>query len=233
LPGDSGLGVSSVIVTPHTGSGSFEVVVKGKVPGGLISLLTCYISTDTEPIQVGTRTLDYVNGSDIKNYDFAERFKFDFSVPGTHALVCTIQNKVKNSDWSDDFIVTSIEEPQSPPSAQPLEIKGKGTVSGTNSWGNPYSVQATSILLTIKSDNSAELYVVYTMNVDFTQEQYLYFNGTANPADGTVTFTACNFDGLPSGGTLTYTNMSLTGEYTCIRTPKGGVQEQWKLKMMP
>ena len=121
-------------------------------------------------------------------------------------------------------------KPQAPLSE--IKINGTGTISGTNSWGHAYSVPATTVLLTIKPDNSAVLNVVYTMNVDFTQVQYMNFMGTADRDSETVTFTDCNVGGdSPSGGPLLYTRQPLSGEYTCIHTPKGGVQEQWKLKM--
>ena len=227
------LRIDNISIIPENGPGPYSAGVKGPnhTQG---DTLRCYISADTGNVEVFNRPIG-PQSTDIGDLVIAS-FEFTYTVPGTHSLVCAAQTS--KSSWSADFSVPLPPDtlPQTPsgdqPSNdQPLKINGSGTVSGTNSWGNPYSVRVTSALLTIKPDNSAELYVVYTINVDYTREEYMYFDGTANPADGTVTFTDCNLGGSPSGGTLAYTQQPLSGEYTCILTPKGGVQQEWKLKM--
>ena len=42
-----------------------------------------------------------------------------------------------------------------------------------------------------------------------------YLNGTANPADQTVTFTSCNNGGFTGSGVVSYAGGTLTGDATC------------------
>jgi hypothetical protein len=226
-PSTGAVQVESVTVSPASGSGHFSATVKFSYDNG--DGIRCYVDSGEHDGEIV-----HSHGLEGSAGSTSEPFTFDFTKPGQHTLTCTGYSG--NSSASASFSVTSGPEPlapsgDQPSNSQPLKINGSGTVSGTNSWGNSYSVQATSVLLTVKSDNSAELYVVYTMNVDYTREEYMYFNGTANPDDGTVTFTDCNLGGSPSGGTLAYTGQALSGLYTCILSPKGGVQQEWKLKM--
>lgn len=214
--------VDSVTVLPATGTGHFDATVKYSYTDG--DGIHCIVDTGQHDGET-----PFSHGLQGSAGPTTETFPLDIAKPGEHTLTCTGYSG--NSSASDTFTVTSIEEPQSQPGDQPLTITGAGTVSGTNSWGSPYSVRTTSVLLTIDPDGSADLYVVYTMNVDYTREEYMYFDGIANPAEETVTFTTCNFEGVPTGETLSYTRLPLSAEYTCILSPKGGVQEEWKLTM--
>ena len=222
------LKIDSVSVSPTHGTGDFTGTVKITMQGDK-DTLKCYVNSNTGAATIGVFSEEIPTSKETKEFSF----NFSDGETGTHKLMCT--NSDTTTPWqSVEFTVDPVpasDPPQDQTNAQPVEISATGTVSGTNSWGDPFSVPTTSILVTIQPDNSVILYAVYTMNVDFVQEQYMYFWGTADPADGTITFTTCNNAGAPSGGTLSYTSLPLTGEYTCFQSPAGGITEEWKLKM--
>ena len=120
-PEDSGLGIVSVSVSPHIGSGAFEATVTGFVPGADISLLTCYVSsTDAADVPAFSKELNYANYPNTGKYQFTIKGKFPTSVPGTHSLVCKLENRVKNTDWSDEFVVVPAEVFSPTPSSTAL-----------------------------------------------------------------------------------------------------------------
>ena len=226
--------IKSVTISPHSGSvgATFHVTVQFFGHNDNSDEIHCDETTAYDNVRVYTH--------DIGASDTRQTFTFQYGYnPGKHFLMCGTESGSSQAQ-PVGFTVVSGSEPQAtqPPVDNPqaplsdIKIIGTGTISGTNSWGHAYSVPATTVLLTIKPDNSAVLNVVYTMNVDFTQVQYMNFMGTADRDSETVTFTDCNVGGdSHSGGPLLYTRQPLSGEYSCIHTPKGGVQEQWKLKM--
>jgi hypothetical protein len=111
-------------------------------------------------------------------------------------------------------------QPPALPSDQPLKINGTGTY---NDHASSCSTPATQLFLIVNPDGSAELAVDY-LNLVATQPctvgqvvNSLVIWGTANPADGTVTFETCyiNKGGTARGKLTNYTSGILSGEVTC------------------
>jgi hypothetical protein len=111
-------------------------------------------------------------------------------------------------------------QPPALPSDQPLKITGTGTVIDPVS---SCSTPATQLFLIVNPDGSAELAVDH-LNLVSTQPctvgkvvKGLVVWGTANPADGTVTFETCyiNKGGVAKGKLTNYTSGILSGEVTC------------------
>ena len=110
--------------------------------------------------------------------------------------------------------------PPALPSDQPLKITGTGTYTDPAS---SCSTPATQLFLIVNPDGSAELAVDH-LNLISTQPctvgqvvNSLVIWGTANPADGTVTFETCyiNKGGTAWGKLTNYTSEILSGEVTC------------------
>jgi hypothetical protein len=99
--------VTSVSVTPHRGTGFFSAAVEGTRETGSAGKLKCYISPDAKVIVNGPNPLVYgptpVQWSSVTN-SFIVSFTFTYTEPGTHSLICLLDDDSLTT-WSDDFEV--------------------------------------------------------------------------------------------------------------------------------
>lgn len=223
--------IANISVSPHSGTGSFSAEVSGRAENGSHTL-SCFVSTDDpEGYMVFTDTL---SGQDdtYDAYPFNRSFNFTYSVPGSHALVCNIDNSGENS-WSDDFIVNAAttSSPETSGTKTPgasgslLVINGTASITGTRC-----PTAAKQVTLAVHPDNTAELEVNYVefsgadpsnpcaRNVNELVVSW-YSIGTADRTAETANFTDCG-TGWSGGGQLTFANGSLTGTISC-----SGVQD--------
>ena len=132
--------VKSVTVTPQTGPGSFSAEIKGEALNGTHTL-RCYVSTDNGGETKFTETLTGHNSDDPHSttFNFNESFKFTYTVPGTHSLVCLIDVKNDSAD-SADFVVTasSAATPTPTPASTPQSAKWYIRVYNVDDLGTAY-----------------------------------------------------------------------------------------------
>ena len=111
--------VNSVSVSPHRGTGAFSATVNGEAFNGTHTL-RCYVSSHNQGDD--TQFTGKVSGhSDLyQTFPFNQSFKFTYTVPGSHALVCLLDDSSGNA-WSDDFVVSSSPDNSGsePPATQP------------------------------------------------------------------------------------------------------------------
>ena len=112
--------VTSISVTPPSGTGHFSAVVKGTTLADVESKLECYVSPDNE----ATKYTDDVSGNGNNGWSFTRDFTFTYTDPGTHTLVCLINNG-SGTAWSEDFVVVS------PPILTITASSGTMTYGGT------------------------------------------------------------------------------------------------------
>jgi hypothetical protein len=218
--------ISSVSINPQIGTGEFKVDVTGNASNGSHSL-RCYVSADTGN---ETKYTQNVSGNlknlGYKTFNFKNSFDFKYTVPGTHALVCLLDDKTGTA-WSADFTVTSDAQPQAPSADQtpggPLEIPGTGTVvvfPSSSAQPSPCSTPARKVLLTVNPDNSAQLVVSFPVPlVDCSADpgnsgDLFTFFGTADPAAGTFTVRVPYDSFTIQTRDLTYTASGLSGMIT-------------------
>jgi hypothetical protein len=232
-------GVTSVSVTPHSGSGDFQVSVQGEAQQG--STLRCYIPEEDangKRVQVEKFNQPLKAPGSADKFGFNTSFTFNYTVPGNHTLICTLGTSSELA-WNEDFTVTSDSEPQAPSSDQtssgPIEISGTATVMvfpTSSAQPSPCPTQASKVLLTVNPDNTAQLVVAFPVpEVDCsaspssTGDLFTLF-GSADPAAKTLKLTqdaggsctiltkdlAYTAGGLSGLITLTWSKGSLAGQ---------------------
>jgi hypothetical protein len=234
--------ITSVNISPQSGTGDFKADVTGNASNGRHSL-RCYVSTDTGNETKYTQT---VSGSlanlGYKTFSFQQSFDFQYFLPGTHALVCLLDDKTGTA-WSADFTVTSASEPQAPSSDQtpggPVEISGTATVMvfpTSSVQPSPCSTPARKVLLTVNPDNSAQLVISYPVPlVDCSADpgnsaELFTFFGAADPAAGTFTIRAPYDSFTIQTRDLAYTAGGLSGTIT-LTWSKGSLSGQTAYKI--
>ena len=90
--------ITSVSVTPHSGSGNFSAKVEGTTIKGLPAKLRCYVSDANKDVYGPALVQQYGTNS------FEVSFTFPYTDPGTHSLVCLISD-LPATAWSEDFVV--------------------------------------------------------------------------------------------------------------------------------
>jgi hypothetical protein len=157
-------GVSTLSVTPPSGPGSFSASLSGEADNGT-STLRCYVSAEGGNVDEFTKTLQHT-GVMYDLFYFAESFTFHYTVPGTHALVCIIDNNVKTA-WSADFMVvpaadfsptpTFTPSPTSTPTELTIQVlngtftlpEAGGTCNDGTQYRDPSSAVAGTMVLTV------------------------------------------------------------------------------------
>ena len=221
--------VNSVSVTPHTGTGSFSAVVNGEANNGSHTL-RCYVSTDNNGGD--TKFTGSLSGhSDLyQTFGFQQSFKFTYTEPGAHALVCLLDDNAGNA-WSGDFSVSDSTGDSGQPQAPASEIDVKGTGTLTN-LSTQCSEPATSVLLRIAADNTwVWLNASFRgKNADCSQpdasspdNNVTFTAGAADLANQAVTVTGCSNGGPTAQGNVSYAGGTLSGQVTC--------GSAWKLTM--
>ena len=113
--------VESINITSTKGTSSFSAVVEGTTINGVPSKLVCYVTPD----KANQKFSGDVTGNTNIGWSFTKSFTFTEIDPGTHSLVCLINDESLTS-WSQDFTVDS----------QPiLTITAS---SATMTFGSPY-----------------------------------------------------------------------------------------------
>ena len=221
-------GVTSVSVTPHSGSGKFQASVTGEAHLG--SSLRCYIPEDNEngkrlEVEKYNRPLKYDGSVDTFNFNLS--FPFSYTVPGTHTLICMLGTD-SESAWNQDFVVVG--GGGQPPATQPpvpqpsLAGMWQGTGTLTESVYDPVNScteKAVIFRLMVNVDGSAKLEFSYPAQNLFDSCKPEGYNSNyeipgqvTDPAGGTVKFTTCGKG--TAQGELTYTSGTLTGHLTCF-----------------
>jgi hypothetical protein len=201
-------GVTSVSVSPQSGSGSFNASVKGTAH--MDSVLRCYIPVDDEN---GTRVgaVDVFRKANMgasDTFDFSYDFPFTYTVAGNQTLICTLGTDSELS-WSAEFTVTSGPEPQPSPSGQVLiepdklfngELRFAVDKATANSagmkpamgcWPSTYYDDGSGYLK-ITADGTIEGFCAWktpsSKNPQVNWNTSGTMNGTYNPINGEVKF---------------------------------------------
>lgn len=107
-----------------------------------------------------------------------------------------------------------------PPPAADLVLTGTAVKSDYGSDGASCDVSV-NVQLTIKPDGKAYLTatgpdITDHYNCTSTGEETWYLEGTADAANQTVSFAACNFGGFTAQGSLSYAGQALSGTSGCL-----------------
>ncbi len=104
--------------------------------------------------------------------------------------------------------------------AGPVVIQGAGQKTSFSSDSACTAPQ--NVMLTVRADGSAELYLSgpgFVDHINCTPSASVegwYVEGIANPADETIAFATCNMGNFAAEGTVSYAGGALTGAVTCL-----------------
>jgi len=110
--------INVLTVNPPSGTGAFSAEVLGNALNGSHTL-NCYVSPDSGHLLYSSGVSGDTSNLGYKTFGFNRSFAFTYTVPGTHALVCLLDQHGLTG-WSAEFTVTAPATQPASASAVPL-----------------------------------------------------------------------------------------------------------------